>query len=457
MSKLLTESEVFPNIERTLGGKIVSSRRQGGRDAGGRPCWFIELRKGESVTPYYIRGDRGGDFGYIKEYGLQREARILQVLHAEGIPVPAVVATCDDPSFLVMEMVDGEADISTVSDAAEMDRIARHFAKVMADWHSIPVERFASVGLHVPLTSEELIGRDLDAWESGYHAMISQPVPLVTFACRWLRRNAPPMPDRLALLQGDTGPGQFLFRNGEISAVIDWETATIGDPIRDLAHMRSREAWYPTGNLSDWFRYYSEFSGVALDLERLRYYTVLSMLIPALALVPVAQHLNPQDDHCLWLTQDIWSRRVTAEALAEVEGVELTQIELPEVDSPRLRKLFDVLEQNLAEEQLPHIAAPFLRHRMGMSLQLLAHIRNVSFIGREIEQLELDDMQTLLGWRPKDMVQGQQAMDELVMRADADLDKALIGYFHRHAQREAALMQGAMGRGANAQVSPIVC
>lgn len=190
MSKLLTESEVFPNIERTLGGKIVSSRRQGGRDAGGRPCWFIELRKGESVTPYYIRGDRGGDFGYIKEYGLQREARILQVLHAEGIPVPAVVATCDDPSFLVMEMVDGEADISTVSDAAEMDRIARHFAKVMADWHSIPVERFASVGLHVPLTSEELIGRDLDAWESGYHAMISQPVPLVTFACRWLRRNA---------------------------------------------------------------------------------------------------------------------------------------------------------------------------------------------------------------------------------------------------------------------------
>ena len=43
MSKLLTESDVFPWAERTLGGRIVASRRQGGRESGGRPGWFVDV------------------------------------------------------------------------------------------------------------------------------------------------------------------------------------------------------------------------------------------------------------------------------------------------------------------------------------------------------------------------------------------------------------------------------
>jgi hypothetical protein len=455
VSKLLTENDIFPWIERELGGKVTASQRQGGRDAGGRPAWFIDFLKDGKVVPFYIRGDRGGDFGYINEYGLQREARILRVLSDAGIPVPTVVAACEEPSFLVLEFIEGQSDFSEIADAGERDSIARDFARIMAQWHAVPAEKFTAIGIHAPTDPYDLIDRDLQAWESGYYSLIREPVPLVTFACRWLRRNQPPMPERLVLLQGDTGPGQFLFKDGSVRTIVDWETAILGDPMRDLAHIRAREAWFPTGNLTKWFDYYSEFSGVPLDLERLRYYTVLSMLIPTLALGPVAQRLNPRDDHCLWLAQDVWSRRVTAEALAEVVGVELSPITLPEYEAQRLPQLFDVLRDNLAEEQLPHIADPFLQHRMRMTLQLLAHVRNVAEFGREIEALELDDMKTILGWRPHNTGEGHRAVDELVRRAGPDDDAALIAYFHRHAQREEALLRGAMGRAEHAEVTPI--
>ncbi|MFM7783179.1 MAG: hypothetical protein ACKPE6_00780, partial [Gammaproteobacteria bacterium] len=97
MSRLLTEAEVFPWVERTLGRRIASARRQGGRESGGRPGWFVELEGAGDLRKVYVRGDRGGDFGYIQEYGLQRELRILGLLREEGIPVPEIIASSTEP------------------------------------------------------------------------------------------------------------------------------------------------------------------------------------------------------------------------------------------------------------------------------------------------------------------------------------------------------------------------
>ena len=105
MSKLLTEREVFPWVEKTMGGRISASRRQGGRESGGRPGWFIDLETGSGSVPYYVRGHRGGDFGYIQEYGLQREVALLKLLREEGIPVPEVIARSDEPNVAILEYI----------------------------------------------------------------------------------------------------------------------------------------------------------------------------------------------------------------------------------------------------------------------------------------------------------------------------------------------------------------
>jgi hypothetical protein len=79
----------------------------------------------------------------------------------------------------------------------------------------------------------------------------------------------------------------------------------------------------------------------------------------------------------------------------------------------------------------------------------------VAQIGREIAELELDDMRELLGRRPVDVRAGQRAINELVLAAGADMDATLTRYFYRHALREQALMRGGLGRAEQARTTPI--
>jgi aminoglycoside phosphotransferase (APT) family kinase protein len=452
---VLTDAQVFPWVESILGGKIAAVTRQAGRESGGRPGWFIRVDRPEGSRRYYVRGERGSDFGYTKRYGLQREVRVLRLLRSEGIPVPEVIAVCEDPSVAILEHVEGENDFTRIESREERNRVARHFAEVMARWHAIPAGNFVEAGLALPTGREGYVLDDLAVWEAGHFPGLREPVPLVRFACGWLRRNVPNPPERLVLVQGDTGPGQFLFAQGRVRAVVDWELANLGDPMRDLAHIRARDVWYPTGNLMEWFRAYSEASGTPLDLRRIRYYTVIAMLTTALALGPVVQALDPRDEHAEWLAQDVWSKQATAEALAEAMGMALEPVELPKPDARRASRLFDVIEENLRSEQLPHVEDGFRQHRLRQLLRLLAHARNLAEIGPEIEELELADMARLLGQRPPSLREGHRAMDALVRRADPDLDAELTRYFHRHASREEALMRGGMGRAENARATPI--
>ncbi|MBP1686304.1 MAG: aminoglycoside phosphotransferase [Deltaproteobacteria bacterium] len=452
---VLTQTEVFPWVESTLGGKIIAFTRQAGRESGGRPGWFITVERTGGTQRYYVRGERGEDFGYTRLYGLQREGRLLQLLHAEGIPVPEIIASCERPNVLIMEYVDGLSDFTLIERPEERDRIARHFAEIMARWHAIPAEKFVNIGFLVPQTREDYVIKDLEVWEQGHFPLLKEPVPLVTFACGWLRRNIPDPPARPVLVQGDTGPGQFIFKDGRVQTVTDWELANLGDPMRELAHVRTRDMWYPTGNLLKWFQYYSEFSGVPLDTHKLRYYNVIGMLTTALALGPAVQQMDPRDEHAEWIAQDIWSKRATAEALAEAMGLELPPITLPTADAPYVSQWLDVLEDNLRNELLPHIPDNFLQHRLRLNLRLLAHIRNVAEIGHEIDALELADMAQLLGHRPPNVRAGHRAMEALVRKAGPDMDEALTRYFHRHALRQEALMRGGMGRAENIRATPI--
>ncbi len=53
----------------------------------------------------------------------------------------------------------------------------------------------------------------------------------------------PPSANKPSLLHGDFWPGNCLWRDGELTAVIDWEDAILGDPLIDLAQSRSEIAW----------------------------------------------------------------------------------------------------------------------------------------------------------------------------------------------------------------------
>ena len=453
---LVTQEQVFPWVEQVIGGRIVDYRRQGGRESGGRPGWFLDCDVGGQPHRYYVRGSRGDEFGFTQDYSLARETRVMQVLHREGIPVPAIIAHSDDPDVTLMEYIEGENDFTLIDSPAQRDAVADDFARIMAQWHALDAQKFIDAGLACPQSREDYVLQDLNVWEQGCLPYLREPVPIVSFTCKWLRENIPAAPDRPVLVQGDTGPGQFLFVDDKVTSVVDWELAFLGDPMRELAQVRTRDVWYPTGNLTHWYRQYEHYAGIEIDYPRLRYYSVFAMFITTLALCPYVQQPNPRDEHAEWYAQDVWSKRATAEALAESLGIELESVDAPAITPDRHAVLFDILDDNLLGEQLPAQPDSFMQHRLEMMSRLLRYARNTAQYGREINAQELDDIASLLGRRQHDYASAMRALNDYVLQAGVGDYENIVRYFYRHARREEILMQGALGRAENAVMAPIV-
>lgn len=147
--------------------------------------------------------------------GLAREHALLVGLHALGLPVPR--SRLVDPSgALVLDFVDGVVNPPWESPEA----LAWPMAELLAAIHGAPL---------APLP--DLPGRD-------------DPLPELL---SWLP-STPGLADALrgrgafrgpaTLLHGDFWPGNVLWRDGAIVAVLDWEDAAVGDPLSDLACAR---------------------------------------------------------------------------------------------------------------------------------------------------------------------------------------------------------------------------
>ena len=76
------------------------------------------------------------------------------------------------------------------------------------------------------------------------------------------------------LVQGDTGPGNFMYENGKVTGVIDWELAHLGDPMDDIAWLSWRTTQHTFTHLPDRLREYEALSGFKIDDARVIYYRV---------------------------------------------------------------------------------------------------------------------------------------------------------------------------------------
>ena len=94
---------------------------------------------------------------------------------------------------------------------------------------SLGVEQFMSIPDHPAL-------HELEYWSQVIRADALHPQPIAEAAIRWLERHLPPPSKQRCLVHGDYRTGNFLFtEEGDITAVLDWEMAHIGDPLEDLA------------------------------------------------------------------------------------------------------------------------------------------------------------------------------------------------------------------------------
>ncbi len=441
--------------ERTLGGKIVRAERQGERRSGGRPAWFLEIARGSETLACYARMDRGAEQLISREFTLEREHRVLCALNAASARVPRVYGFCADPAGILMERVAGEFDYTKLAPGPERDALDEDFLRELVRIHELDAARFTAADIEAPANVEACALHDLALWERAYRRALKHPVPIVEFATRWLRRNSPAPPARLSLVQGDTGPGQFLFSGSRVTAIIDWEFAHLGDRVLDLAQIRTRDFYNPGIDLARWLARYEELSGIQVDRATLAYYTVKAMLITPLALAGVVQNMHPRTDHAEWYAQDVCYKRATAEALAEAIGVALAPPQLPPALATDRAPMFALLEENLRGEHRPAAPDDFARSRLDLALRLATHLRNADAFGAALEAQELDEIAKLVGARPRSVAEGDAALERFIRTNEGEADARLVAYLYRRAVRDEALWRGALGAGERAVFQPL--
>src|SRR5277367_3817194 len=311
------ELRLRPQIERLVGGRVISLERQ----PRWRKAWFAVVEREGVSVPIYIRGDKQID---AEPYpGLAREAAILNLFRQHGLPVPRVYGMTENPVGIVMDRVPGTRDVDCARDDDERRGVAEQYIEVLARMHSLDTAPFVAAGMAHPTGPAETALSYLNANIVLYRRTKRGAQPLVECALKWLQRNVPIHRNTARVLHGD--PGQFLFEAGRLTCIYDFEATHIGDPLADLAALRTRHGTEPLGaDPGHLIRHYAALTGVPIDPAALSFHTAAFMLTAVMALAGPLTDPRPQEMQLEYLTWDLMTRRAMLWAMAECLGVTIT-------------------------------------------------------------------------------------------------------------------------------------
>ena len=178
-------------------------------------------------------------------HDMGREFRILTRLRPVFPCLPRAIAACEDPGvigapFYVMERVRGtiarseQVLIDLGLDASAVGALAQAFVKTMADLHAVD---WAAAGLGDLGKPEGYVARQVRGWSERYLKARTDEVPAVERAAAWLAEHQP-AESGAAVIHNDFKFDNLVLdpdRPTVVRAVLDWEMATLGDPLMDLA------------------------------------------------------------------------------------------------------------------------------------------------------------------------------------------------------------------------------
>lgn len=207
------------------------------------------LRRGEERL--VLRRPPRGDLA-ASANDVLRESRVLGALAGTGVPVPEVLARCEDPGvigapFFLMSYIPGET-INTELPAAldtpaAPERILADTVAALVALHSADLE---ATGLGELGRPTGYLERQLRRFGALLEANATRPLPELEAVADRLAENLP-RSARTTFVHGDYRLGNLLFGTPlRVAAVLDWEMATVGDPLADLGYLTA--TWAEPGD-----------------------------------------------------------------------------------------------------------------------------------------------------------------------------------------------------------------
>jgi hypothetical protein len=250
------------------------------------------------------------------------------------------------------------------------------------------------------------------------------------FLRRWLHRNYPRHRLRACFVTYDAF--QYMYQDGRITGLIDFELAHVGDPLTEIAALRVRDTIKNLGDLAAIASAWASITGEHLDHAAIVYHTVSYNANTVLSAAPLIEAPNADGDlmsHYGWYVN---SARWAFEDIADLLGVSLEPVEVPEPDSSTHRATYDHLVTGLSNRGP---ALGIEEHERAKLYRVARHLKRVDEIGARLAADDLDEAADLLGYRP-DLRQLDAALVDFIGSAGPEHDGQLVRLLDRRVQRQ---------------------
>ncbi len=220
------------------------------------------------------------EHGVIPPYDIGREFRLISEAHEAGLPVPEMLHLGKDPAvvggrFMLMSFIEGHIyasrDPGLYEDEALRKDIQKKFVQMLARIHDTP-----QTTLPTYATGQDAARAQVAICRDRLSRIEILPSPLLNHALDVLDERAPDA-QKIGLLHGDYRLPNLMWHEGEVSGILDWELATVGDPLSDLAFTQTVGAGHCAveGDLAE---HYSSITGLEIDEAKITYYKLLEMV-----------------------------------------------------------------------------------------------------------------------------------------------------------------------------------
>jgi aminoglycoside phosphotransferase (APT) family kinase protein len=196
-------------------------------------------------------------------HDMSREYRILSHLHPVYKKVPRPLLFCEDEEilgapFYVMERVTGiilraQAPRGIDLSPELMRGLSEAFVENLAEIHEVDYE---AAGLGDLGSPQGYVKRQVEGWTKRYFNARTDDVPSIEQLADWLAQHLPPDSEKASLIHNDYKYDNLVLSPQDLTrvvAVLDWEMATIGDPLMDFG--TSLGYWVETTDPEEWQRY----------------------------------------------------------------------------------------------------------------------------------------------------------------------------------------------------------
>ncbi|MET4132935.1 aminoglycoside phosphotransferase [Porphyrobacter sp. MBR-155] len=431
-------------IEQQTGSVIVSEKPRGGGGASRQGAEvLLRFADGRETQCYLAWDARAGEASRLAYF--QRETAILSALSGPyrqaGIKVAPLVATFPSHLALLSEFVGGNDRFALAQDKG---KLATDFVGQLATLHRLDASdpAFAELGDCTELPSQR-ISQNLAQWSADNQSKVGDPVYQV--ALHWLARNIPPDTGPAVVLHGDAGPGNFLFHEDRVTAIVDWELTHLGDPAEDLAQIWVRSLIQPFVPMRNVFAAYSAAVGGAVDVARVKYhrlYFQLSFSVPSAVLAAAeGSRLGATGTALMFGTMH---KRVIVRAVAELAGISLEEPDLPGIEPDWTERYFDTALADLQEEIVPAAGNQRAASKAKELARLIKFWRMRARYGAAFDAAEFEELKHFLPEAPDGLLPARSALTRAIADQSVDFSAAVQLCYNR-VVRETVLMADAMG------------